>query len=456
MNLLRYSEGRVINIKEMKTIFLFSFTLLSLPMLSHAQNEKPLSLNEAVQYALQNRNDLKIEQFNTQIAENEIRKVNAKNLPQLTADVDWRYNTQLQTNVLPGYVVGTPGVDRPVQFGTTYNTLAGVNFTQNIFSPANKGDKKVAQVQAEYNRIGEKKTELTVKQEVTEAYYSALLWKEKRKLSGENLSRSNAVYVTSKDQFAQGSITSYDLQRYRIDYENALSEHEKNKNSADLAMTNLYYKIGADSVVSDSLSDDISRLYDAYRSMNVSPEEIKRPELDQEKVQLEIYELGIKKQNLSYLPTVSFYANYSYQYLNSEFTPFQSQYWYPFNYLGLKASIPIFDGFSKERTKTEYKLRSQSSKLKYEKLQKDYKQETANAMIAVKNAQADLDAQKKNLDLANELYKIDADRLRNGTIKPNDLTITYYTLQQTQTNYLNAAYTYLISVMNYKKAIGTL
>ncbi|MDB5272458.1 MAG: outer membrane protein TolC [Chitinophagaceae bacterium] len=438
----------------MKKFILLSFMLVT-PMLMNAQAKKPLSLDEALQFALQHRTDLKIEQLNTQIAENEVRKVNSKILPQLTADLDWRYNTQLQTNVLPGAIFGTPGTDRPVQFGTTYNTLMGVNFNQTIFNPSNRGDKQVAQVQAEYNRIGEKKTGLTVKQEVTESYYATLLWKEKTKLSSENLNRSGAVYNTAKDQFAQGAITSYDLQRYRIDYENAVSENQKNINSAALSLDDLYYKIGADSVGSDSLSDNIESLYQNYKGLNTA-EAINRPELEMERVQYEIYELGVRKQNFSYIPTVSFYANYSWQYLNNEYNPFQSQNWYPFNYLGVKASIPLFDGFLKERTKTEYKLRGKSSRLKYEKLQNDYQQETKNALTAIKNAQSDLDAQKKNLALAAELYKIDGDRLRNGAIKPNDLTITYYTLQQTQTNYLNAAYSYLVAVMNYKKAAGTL
>ncbi|MDB5258173.1 MAG: outer membrane protein TolC [Chitinophagaceae bacterium] len=440
----------------MKKLSLFTFLLLSMSVCLKAQNNKPLSLNEALSYALQNRRDVKIEHLNVQIAENEVKKVNSKNLPQLTSDLDVRYNTQLQTNVLPGAIFGSPGNDRAVQFGTTYNTLWGLNLNQNLFNPTNKGDKQIAKVQAEYNRIGEKKTELAVKQEVTEAYYSALLWKEKAKLSGENLKRANAVFTTSKDQLAQGSITSYDYQRYRIDYENAISEHDKNKNNVDLALSGLYYKIGSDSIQSDSLSDNISSLYATYQSTNLSSVEVQRPELEMEKMQYEIYELGVKKQNFSYLPTISFYANYSWQYLNSEFNPTQSKYWYPFNYLGLKASIPLFDGFLKERTKTEYRLKSESSRLKYEKLKSDYNQETNTALTSVKNAQTDLDAQKKNLELANELYRIDGDRLRNGTIKPNDLTITYYTLQQTQTNYLNAAYNYLIAIMNYKKATGSL
>jgi outer membrane protein TolC len=60
------------------------------------------------------------------------------------------------------------------------------------------------------------------------------------------------------------------------------------------------------------------------------------------------------------------------------------------------------------------------------------------------------------MELIDALYKIDTDRFRNGIIKQVDLNTTYYTLQQTQNNYLNAVYNYLIAVVRYKKATGSL
>jgi len=416
-----------------------------------------LSLQEALQKAQENRLDIKIKHYSTEVSENEIGKINAKNLPQVNADFDMRYNSILQTSILPAAAsTSSNGVDVPIKFGTNYNALLGLNLTQNILNPSNKGDKKIAVAQSEYSKLEKSTTEVMVKQEVTEAYFSSLLWKEKSKLSIENVNRTLAIYTTAKNQYQEGTLSQYEMERSRIDHENALAEHQKNVQNQYLAMADLYYKMGTDEIATDSLSDSITSLYTTFQLNEKSSEEIKRPELSMEEAQLNIFELNMKKQNLAYLPTVSFYANYSMQYLNNDLFPFQSTQVYPFSYLGLKASIPLFDGFYKEKNKSEYKIKSQASKLRYEKLVKDYKQEKNRAQTSIKNAQQDLDFQSKNLTLITSLYKIETDRLKNGAIKPNDLTTTYYTLQQTQNNYLNALYNYLIAVVAYKKAEGSL
>ncbi len=441
----------------MTRIFIFGTTLIFSSTFLFGQDKNSLSLDNAIQQALKNRLDLKIQQINVQVSDMQVKEVNSRNLPQISSDLDVRYNSELQTNILPGIFFGQPNGDgKPVQFGTTYNTLWAFNFNQILYNPVNSGDRQIAQAQTRYNQFNVRKTEIDVKMDVTQAYFTALLWKEKTDLTKINVDRTNNIYTTGKDQLSQAQITSYDLQHYRIDYENAFSENEKNKKSLELSLTDLSYKMGDDTIKKYILSDDINHLYLQYMQATVANPELKRPELDMEKWQLAIYQLNIKKQNLSYIPSISFYGNYTFQYLDNDFSPFTSSYWYPFNYLGVKASIPIFDGLLKERSKSEYKLKSESSRLNYEKLKNDYQQETRNSLTSLLNAQTDLDYQKKNLDLANDLYKIDSDRLKNGTIKPNDLATTYYTLQQTQTNYLNAVYNYLVGIVQYKKTVGLL
>lgn len=437
-------------------------TIIAIILLLSAQSiwaqDKGLSLNEAIQTALNNRYDLKIEKLNTRISENEIKKINTRNLPQITSDLDWRYNTQLQTNMLPvGVITNDPTApDRPVQFGTKFNTALGFNLNQNIFNPVNSGDKKIAKSQIEYDKLSENVTENQIKLEVTQAYFGVLIWREKVKLSADNVSRTQAIYNTGQEQLKKGTITAYDLKRYEIDYENANAENEKNKNSLNLSLSELWYRMGIEPVQSAVLSDDIEQLFLEHNTLGLQEQVFRRPELEMEKKQQEIYQLQIKKQNLSYWPTISLTGNYTFQFLNNEYRPFQSEFWFPYNYLGVKASIPIFDGLLKERTKNEYRLRIQSSELNVAKMKMDYAQDTKNAITSLKNAQADITYQKKNLELVNSLYAIDQDKLARGTITPNDLATTYYTMQQTQNNYLDAIYNYLLAVIQYKQAIGDL
>jgi outer membrane protein TolC len=422
-----------------------------------AQESHPLSLHDAIELALKSRSEIKIQQLNAAVSENEIRKVGARHLPQVTSDLDVRYNSQLQTNVLPGEAFGQPGTpDRRVQLGAKYSTVWGLNLTLPLYNPSDVGDKKVAETQYQYDQLNERRSAIDVRQQVTESYFVSLLWQEKLNLSQSNLTRTQALYDMAQGQLRQGSILAYDVQRSRIDLENAIAENTRNANSYRLALSDLFYKMGVDPIAGVAFKDDLTSLLSSYREEandDVTPD---RVELQQEKIKGTLHQMNIRKQRLLYLPTVSAYGSYSVQYLNNSFQPFTSSNWYPYNYVGVKASIPVFDGFQKKRTRAGYALQYQATQLNIGKLTNDYRQETRNASTAMYNAQADFENQKRNLDLANELFDIDSGRFKHGAIRQNDLTTTYYMLQQTQTNYLNAIYTYLVAVVQYKKATGVL
>ncbi len=419
--------------------------------------QQALTLEAALENALNNRKDLKVQQLNVEIAENDIQKINSRNLPQINSEIDFRYNTQLPNNVIPGEAFGALGSpDRIVQFGTDFNSTWAFNLNQTLFDPNNNGDRKIAQSQMLLNSFNTQATEAQIKLEVTEAYFTVLLWQEKVALTNSNLQRTKDIYTTAEGQLKEGTITLYDKQKYQLDFANAEAEHTKNMNSLALAIQDLWYKMGEDTPENAVLADSLSTIFVKLGNELSLSESLNRPELQAQKVQQDIWRMNIRKQKLLYAPTLSFYGNYTVQSLSDNGNIFNSDTWYPFNYIGLKASIPIFDGLLKSNTKQEYNLRLQSATFQYEKLEDDYQQQARIALIAAKNAQTDLEYQRKNLELANQLYQIDTDRLKNGTIKTNDLATTSYTLRQTQTNYLNAAYNYLVAVVQYKKAVGAL
>jgi len=439
----------------MKRIIILLWLLLSTELM-HAQESHPVSLNDAIGLALKNRSEIRIQQLNSSVSENEIRKVGSRRLPQLTSDVDVRYNSKLQTNVLPGEVFGPPGSpDKRVPFGTKYNTVWSLNLSLPIYNPTDAGDKKIAETQYQYDQLNEKRSAIDIRQQVTESYFASLLWKEKLSLSQSNLRRTQALYTLAQGQLQQGSVLAYDVQRSRIDLENALSENTRNSNSYWLALSDLFYKMGVDSIPGFSFRDDLTSLLSFYHE-DINDDGLDRVELQQEKIKGTIHKMNIRKQRLLYIPTVTVYGNYSVQYLNNSFEPFTSSTWYPYNYVGIKASIPVFDGFQKKRTRAGYELQHEATQLNIGKLTNDYNQEIRDASTSIRNARADFESQKRNLDLANELYAIDSERFRHGAIRQTDLTTTYYLLQQTQTNYLNAIYTYLLAAVKYKKATGVL
>jgi len=425
--------------------------------LTQAQDSTRLSLQTALENAVSHRLEIRIQQSNAAHSANEVSKIGSRFLPQLNSDLSVQYNSQLQTVILPGTAFGLAGTpSKRVRFGTAYNTTADLNLVIPIYNAADYSDQKIAKSQATYDQMNVQKTIIDIREEVTDSYFNALISKKKLDLSKINFDNTLAVFTMAKTQLIQGAITSYDLNKNNIDFQNAKSDYTRNVNSYQLALVDLIYRTGLDSVSKLVLSDDLNKLFAEYNQNFSTVHQQDRIEVQMQGLQTLIYKQNMSRQNKGYLPVFSAYSNYTAQNLNKTFTPFNAGTWYPYNYIGLKASIPVFDGFLKHRTRRGYEILVQSSELLKQKLIRDYHQDVLNAEISMRNDQQDLGNQQNNLSLALELYKIDSDRYRKGTIKQTDLAASYYTLQQTQNNYLNAMYTYLIEVVQYKKAQGSL
>jgi outer membrane protein len=455
----RFLGAKKLVIMNRTTIYLIAaFLMVMLASAAQAQDSTRISLQTAIENAIKNRNEIKIQKINAAYSQNEIKKSGSKLLPQLTGDVDERYNGKLQTNLIPGDAFGALGAPgRYVQFGTKFTTTAAFSLTVPIYNPGDFGDRKIAQVQADYDALNVNKSETDMVVEVTQSYFNVLLDREKEALSKGNLSNTESIYTMSKDQLIKGAITSYNLEKNRINFENAKSDHQKNQNNTKLALLDMAYRMGVDSIGNIVMTDNLTSIYQQFSNTltNDQNQIMNRVDIRQQLLQEKIYQENINKQNKSYLPTVSLYGNYTGQNLSNNFS-LNGGNWYPYNYVGVKVSVPIFDGFQKQRTKHGYELQLESARLTTEKLKKDYTHEALTARTTLLNDQQDMNNQQNNLRSATDLYKIDMDRLQKGAIKPTDLTTTYYTLQQTQTNYLNAVYTYLLDVIQFKKAMGNL
>jgi outer membrane protein TolC len=94
-------------------------------------------------------------------------------LPQVNATVDLRDNTQLQTNVVPAGVFGSES--RAIQFGTTYNFLAGFGLTQNVFDHNVNSDRDIAGARVKTREEELKLLESNVKMSIAKAYYDVVL-----------------------------------------------------------------------------------------------------------------------------------------------------------------------------------------------------------------------------------------------------------------------------------------
>lgn len=416
-----------------------------------------ITLEEATRRALDHRQELKAQALEIRIAAAQNDRLRAGWLPQLSAVADLRWNTQLQTNILPIGEFGIPGIPagttQEVAFGTHFNNLLGIQADQKIYDGHRKIDRALndADLESEQNQLA--LTEIDIRYAVAEAYYGVLFQREKTNLAEQTLSREQVNLETGQTRFKDGTLLKNDLDRLSLDLSNAELHLRKARQNLALSLDHLRYLIRADSGAAPEPSDDLAALMAAR---TVEPDSLAqaRPEIRSEEIKLHINELNQKKERARLLPTVSAYANYSLLQLSNDFNPFAAGSWFPYNYIGVRAEVPIYDGKQAKLAAADYALRSQINRLNLEKLKADIRYELQSARNTLEQARLDLEVSRKNITLARQIFETDVFRFQQGVLLQNDLKNTGLSLQTAENNYLAAVYNWLVADLGYRKAAG--
>ncbi|NJO01344.1 MAG: TolC family protein [Bacteroidia bacterium] len=371
-----------------------------------------------------------------------------------------RFNTQLQTNIIPGEAFAAPGTDapdRPVQFGTRFNNLLGLQVEQNLYNPTQRVDRQLAEQQktvAEANYVYQA-TE--IKLAITEAYLAVLLLEERCRLAQDNMQRSESYYNIVKNRYDNGTILRSELDRYYLDWANAQSRYETDQRDLKIRQAYLSNQLGLSVSQTLRLTEDLQELAGTGPETQATPGNFaQRIELRQEAAQLKLNEVNYERQNKAYLPTISLYGNLSTQQLTNDVPLFEASAWSSFHYVGLRSQINLFDGFLREKNKEEFRLRQQINRNNLAKLELDLNYERQSAGTDLIKTQENYKLARQNLDLARRVAEEDQLKFQEGSLTSADLHNTEYALREAQNNLLNNLYDYLLAKVRWEKAQGRL
>jgi len=435
---------------------LLTFSLLLVMSLALQAQEYKLSLSEAVALGLQNKVAIKNQQLTVQLAENEEAKARTKNLPQVSASFDARINTQLQTQVISPEATGGSATADPIraQFGTKYYNVFAINANQNIYNPAIRYDKRVTKERTNLEKLNLEKNENDAIISISEAYLDAVYKKIKWEASQFNYQVSHDKFLQGQTQFTNGTKLKIDFDKDKLDVRNARQSSRNDSSMYQLAIRYLVNELS----LPMSASVLLTELFENEEIISTPIEETtpNRVELRTEMQQLSIYQLNNESQKAAYLPTVSLFANYTVQQFNNTFDPTDGKFWSPYNYLGLRIEIPIFDGLLKEKNKKEFTYRIEQTENNVTQLTQQINYEIQSARWEYENAAENYKLALENYEISKEILKTDLVRLDAGAILPVEAKNSEYTMLTAQSNYLNGLYQYLLARLKLQKAMGVI
>lgn len=418
-----------------------------------------ITLAEALQLGVQNRPELKTQQLEVQLAAGENDKIRAQWLPQISGSVDLRWNTQLQTSVLPIGEFGLPNTPadavREIQIGRPFNNALSLQADQKLYDANKKIDRQINAAAVEGQQITLAQQEINIRYAITEAYFTALFNRERVLLASQATERAELNLRTAQAQLRDGVALQNDVDRLALDLSNAQLTRKKAGQDLALSFDNLRYQLRLPPEAAVEPAENLDELLKANSRLPLS-RTAERVEIKSENNLLEINALNQKKQLARYRPTVSAYGNYTMLQLHDQPNPFATGTWFPFNYIGVRANIPIYDGRQAKLAARDFDLRQQINRSKLERLKADFDFETQSQFYVVQQTQLDLEESRKNIALARQIFESDRFRFEKGVLRQNDLKNTEFSLQTAENNYLNAVYNYLVAQLKYQKASGNL
>ncbi|MBI3501473.1 MAG: TolC family protein [Bacteroidetes bacterium] len=437
----------------------------SLCNFSFSQNQRDtkkysFSLQQAIDFAMKNQTQVQNAAYDEQSAKMKVRETRGIGLPQVNGSVTANDFLEIPTTVIPAKAFNPfapSDAYMAVKFGLPYSSSAGIDATQLVFNSDYLVGLQAAKTYLELSRKATQRTKIDVSVSVTKAYYSVLVNDERTKLVDANIARIKTLMETTKALNENGVAEKIDLDRITVTYNNLLVEKEKIQRLQQLGIALLKFQIGMDQMAALSLSDKLSDIKFAPEISSDKCDYGKRIEYSLLQTQKNVSQLNLKRNRMRYLPSAALFGSASANAYRTKFDFFDTKKgWYPTIIVGARINVGIFDGFQNHYRIQQSKIDLLKAENNLKMIQQGIDLEISSAKINLQNAAASLETQKKNIELAESVYKTTKIKYEQGVGSNLEVMTAQTSLTEAQTNYYNALYDALISKVDYDKATGTI
>ncbi len=418
------------------------------PQLSQAQVQ--ITLKEALNYAVSHNTNLKKSILDIDAGKYKTQEVRSQALPQLTATSGLTYNP-----VIGQIVFG----DQAIKLGRTWNSNAGVSLNQQLFNQQVFTGLQAAKSSENYYALNAELTEEQVIEQVANNYYQVLVNRIQMNVIDTNIKNVSVVAKIINNQFENGLAKKIDVDRIQVSLTNLNTQRETIKNAITQLENNLKLSMGM-SVNQAIIIPETEFI--AIQESPIFPDSLdmsNRTEMKLFDVQSDLLRLQKKAFVSEYYPTLSLMANYNYATQSNKFDYLMTNpnaIGFGSSAIGLTLRVPIFNGFL-----TRSKIRQadiQIAKLEEDRFQAKNGLNMAyeNAKIQMKNSLNTINLQRKNVELAQEIYLSTQNNYNNGLAFLTDLLETENSLTQAQNSYNQALLNYKIAEIQFIKSQGNI
>lgn len=462
--------------------WLFIFLLWGSTISAQTAKEFRLSVKDAVDLSLKNTIDIKNLRVDSmkQVAQN--KEITGMALPQASATGQVGHYLNLPKILFPDAgetsiysVLNKEGVKdgsgntiqpkysftvREFSFVQPWNITAGASVSQLLFQPEVFVGLMARKTSIEFAGNNIKVAEDKQREQVQKAYYQVLIAEQQLDVLKKTIQRMEKLASDQQQLFKNGFVEKLDIDKTTVSLNNLKATETQLQNVIELGYAALKFAMGLNQndvvVLTDKLNDETVKeniLDDGTVDYN------NRSEMNLLNTVKKLNILDIKRNRYGYLPTLA--VSYQFQEQGQQNKSYSAitgsdWFWFNSNLIGLSLNVPIFDGFQRKYKIQQARYSLEKTNNNIEQFKKAVDLEHSVSKINLKNAILTMDAQKKNLELAERVYNTTKKKYEQGVGTSFEVLQADTEWQQAQGHYFEALYNAVVAKINYLKAIGKL
>ncbi|WP_425638233.1 TolC family protein [Algoriphagus yeomjeoni] len=435
-----------------KRLLLVGLSVLLMTEAVYSQEESTvgqgvLTLDQVIEFALVQSPIIRQAQIDEQIGDRDIRSNLAEWYPQITASAAGAYNIKLQQQIIG---------EQLITFGQDYNSNVLLQADQTLFNRDQLFATKTSKYYRQQLQQVIENARINTVVDVSKAFYSILLSEEQLKILDQNLSRLEKQYKDAYSRFEAGLVDKTDYQRASIALTNVRSDRNRVANSFDAKYDYLKQLMGYPDSLDFVIEFDVQGAAGKIGENTAEPLMMEnRVEYRLMQTQQTLNEIQRSYEKWNYLPEMSAYYRYNWNYFNNTFSELYRAA-FPVSSVGINLAIPIFQGGKRVHRVKAAELQVDRGKIEIENLSNQIKTEYSIALADYNSSVYEWQLIRENMEMAEDVYDIIKLQYDEGIKAYVELVVAETDLQTAQINHINAFYQVLEDKLDLERALGTI
>lgn len=433
-----------------------------------------ITLDEAINLALENNTDVKVSLLNSQKSRAAVREAFGYAMPSLDASADFAHFlkkpkmpfpdfTALLTNATYSILFDENVIPRdenkflPVQtqlqsFAQSNNYGASLTLTQILFSSAVFRGIGASRIYYNLSVAELRNTISKTKLNVERAFYVALLTKELLTIAKASFDNAQENFRNVSALFEQGFVSDFDRMQAEIRVENIRPTLLQLENMQVTTLNDLKLVMG----INQALDIDVKGEF-VYMPEDLPEEEdiidfalSNNFSLQSLKLKRDVDEAFIDLDLAEYWPTLAAFGNYTYAGSSDQWN-FQN---YSAATVGLNFSINLWQGNRTKNRVEQSTITYKQTGEQYEQLKEFVVSQVKAKYLELKRVQSLVEAQERNVSLAERSYEISTLRYKEGTGNQLEVQNSDVALRQARVNRIESIYSYITTKLELEQIMG--